>query len=238
MGGADRFVVGRFVVGIFSGCFFRSRFAALPFSLVLPALVLLGLAGPAQSQQPSFDCARDRRPDEVTICGSSALADYDRRMSDLYFDVFGQLDSTQQGILRDSQRTWLRQRRACGSSSRCIAALYQQRLQQLNAFAAAPSPPDPVTPAPYIPPEQPYTPPPVPYTPPPVQRTTPAVAEPAPAAGRAPTGQAASSPAASEGQVPKGQNPAGRDSASASGQDAAGPGSTAKKQCNDFPACN
>jgi uncharacterized protein YecT (DUF1311 family) len=84
----------------------------------------------------SFKCATDRHPDEVTICGNSALATLDRRMSDLYFIARQRLDPTQQPVLQNSQRAWLRQRAACERDADCISRLYQQRIQELSALAA------------------------------------------------------------------------------------------------------
>lgn len=78
----------------------------------MPLALSLCLAGPALSQQPSFDCASNRGVDEVTICGNFALAQLDRQLNDLYVAARERLDSGQQLALRDSQRNWLRQRAA------------------------------------------------------------------------------------------------------------------------------
>jgi uncharacterized protein len=99
---------------------------------------LLCIAGPAQSQQPSFNCATDRAPDEVTICSNYALAELDRRLSDLYTAARERLDVSQQLALRDSQLAWLRQRAGCGSDAGCITRLYQHRILQLSEIAVPP----------------------------------------------------------------------------------------------------
>jgi uncharacterized protein len=97
-------------------------------------LTSLCLATPALSQQPSFNCATNRAPDEVTICGSSVLSHLDLELSALYAAARRDLDSPQQSILRESQRYWLRQRASCGDSEGCISSLYRQRIQQLIAL--------------------------------------------------------------------------------------------------------
>jgi uncharacterized protein YecT (DUF1311 family) len=97
-------------------------------------LASLCLAGPAMSQQPSFNCATNRAPDEVTICGSIVLSRLDLELSAQYATVRKELDSAQQSILRESQRYWLSQRASCGYSEGCINNLYRQRIGQLIAL--------------------------------------------------------------------------------------------------------
>jgi uncharacterized protein len=125
------------------------------FASTLPLVLSLFIAGPAQSQQPSFNCATDHGPDEVTICSNFALAQLDRQLNDLYVAVRDRLDLTQQQALRDTQRFWLRQRAACGRDVSCITRLYQQRIPQLSALAAAPSPTPSQTPVPAFTPSRP-----------------------------------------------------------------------------------
>jgi uncharacterized protein len=90
-------------------------------SAAVGLLVLsLGGAAPALSQQPGVNCATDRSPDEIAVCGSSLLLQLDRQLNGSYASLRGQLDANQQIILRDSQRYWMRQRAACGSDTNCI----------------------------------------------------------------------------------------------------------------------
>jgi uncharacterized protein YecT (DUF1311 family) len=170
----------------FSGSIFSRGFCLSEcFSAPVASALLLALslcpAGPALSQQPSFNCAADRHPDEVTICGSLALAGLDRRMNDLYFAARERLDLVQQSTLQNSQRYWLRQRAACERDANCISRLYQQRILELSALAGSQSEPSaPVTPQ-FV---EPYAPPPAPYMPPePVKRPSQAAGE--DAAGKA-----------------------------------------------------
>jgi len=106
-------------------------------------LASLCLAGPAMGQHPSFNCATNRAPDEVTICGSIVLARLDLELSALYATARRDLDSRQQSVLRESQRYWLRQRASCGDSEACISSLYRQRIQQLMALLGSRDPRNP-----------------------------------------------------------------------------------------------
>jgi uncharacterized protein len=93
------------------------------------------------AQSPSFDCVKDTRPDEQAICASTTLSQLDRQMNDLYVAVRARLDPSQQLLLRDEQRAWLRARSACSRSASCIAGLYQQRIPRLQALLGQPSTP-------------------------------------------------------------------------------------------------
>jgi uncharacterized protein len=114
------------------GAFFSRRFGCKACGAL--ALLALSLAGPALSQQPGFDCATNRAPDEVTICGNFALAQLDRQLTDLYAAARERLDASQQVALRDKQRLWLHQRAACGRDAGCMTRLYQERIPQLSAL--------------------------------------------------------------------------------------------------------
>jgi len=105
----------------------------------------------AWGQQPSFNCATNRAPDESTICSSAKLSRLDVEMSSLYFTLRDELGASQRSLLREAQRYWLGRRAACGASVNCIAGLYAARIPQLNAIVTG-------TPAPPMPPSQ--TPPP------------------------------------------------------------------------------
>jgi uncharacterized protein len=118
-------------------------------------------------QTPSFDCATNRAPDEITICGNSHLAQLDRQLGDLYVALRAGLDPDKQLALRDVQRSWLRQRATCGRDASCIAHLYQLRISQLSA-PLRPAPP----PAPEVARPTPETPRPTPETPRPAPEVT------------------------------------------------------------------
>jgi uncharacterized protein len=103
-------------------------------------------------QQPSFNCANNRAPNEVAICNNIALSQLDRQLSDLFVTVRDGLDLNQQAALRDTQRNWLRQRAACGADTGCIGRLYRQRIPQLRAMLAGSAAPPtvPVGPPPPV----------------------------------------------------------------------------------------
>lgn len=88
------------------------------------------------AQGPSFNCVTDTRPDERTVCASAALSQLDRQLSTLYFAVRDGLDAGQQAVLRDGQRSWIRERQSCGANAACISALYQRRISQLQQMMA------------------------------------------------------------------------------------------------------
>jgi uncharacterized protein len=86
----------------------------------------------APAPQPSFDCTRKSTPDEITICGDTALARLDGLVGALYAAAGERLDDSQKAALRDSQRAWMRRRAACGSDAGCIETLYSERIPQLQ----------------------------------------------------------------------------------------------------------
>ena len=133
--------------GVASVHILARRFGGSANRAIVVAAVIATLSlcfAPEALSQPSFNCATNRAPDEVTICGNIALSQLDRQLGDLYGAVREGLDLNQQQGLRDVQRNWLRQRTACGSDASCIARLYQQRISQLRTILAGP--PAPVTP--------------------------------------------------------------------------------------------
>jgi len=118
------------------------------YRTIAAAAIFLALwlcSAPNALSQPSFNCVTDRAPDEVTICGNTALSQLDRQLGNLYGAVREGLDPNQQQALRDTQRIWLRQRSACGRDASCIARLYQERISQLRTMIAGPT--TPATPA-------------------------------------------------------------------------------------------
>ena len=92
--------------------------------------VLTALGGGAQAA--SFDCNRARTSDEKAICASRPLNDKDVRMA-LLFDITQRLvPMGSRDAIRDSQRTWLAQRRTCGANLSCLNIAYDRRIAALN----------------------------------------------------------------------------------------------------------
>ncbi len=80
---------------------------------------------------PSFNCVTDRGPDEQAICRDATLSHLDDEMDRAYGSAINTAGS-QRDAIRDDQRAFLKQRRACGSSIDCIGSLYRSRLTQLQ----------------------------------------------------------------------------------------------------------
>ena len=95
---------------------------------------------PSTGSAPADWCSNPRTPDEITICGNSALSQFDRQLGQLYIAVRTGLSLDQQSLLRDTQRAWLSQRSACGWNADCIARLYQTRIPQLRGMLAGGAP--------------------------------------------------------------------------------------------------
>jgi uncharacterized protein len=107
----------------------------------------LGASG-AGAQSPSFDCATNYAPDEITICRNNSLTSLDRQMATLYFALVRSLLPDQQIRLRNEQRSWLKQRASCLRSAACISAAYQARISQLNTLSGSAAPGEPRSPTP------------------------------------------------------------------------------------------
>lgn len=83
--------------------------------------------------EPSFDCRRDHKAAERTICARDGLARLDNEMAALYVavrDGYGRRgDRTE---LRDEQRAWLRKRSRCEADVRCLRDLFVDRIVELE----------------------------------------------------------------------------------------------------------
>jgi uncharacterized protein YecT (DUF1311 family) len=65
----------------------------------------------------SFDCRSTKYPNEKLICQSSELSDLDSKMSKLFDELLGLLNTADGQELKTSQRRWLRERLDCGMIS-------------------------------------------------------------------------------------------------------------------------
>ncbi|HJV41028.1 lysozyme inhibitor LprI family protein [Caulobacter sp.] len=101
---------------------------------LIPALALtavcVALALPAAAA--SFDCRKARTADEKAICADRALNDQDVRVDQLYGITRHLVPMGGRGAIMDDQRTWLKDRHACGANRACLARSYDRRLAQLN----------------------------------------------------------------------------------------------------------
>ena len=101
----------------------------LLLAALLPGAFLL--ATPANAA--SFDCARARSPDEVTICRSLALSALDSEMGGLWYayaKVPMYMGGT--GARRDEAQAFLARRRACGRGVACLTIAYRARIADLR----------------------------------------------------------------------------------------------------------
>ena len=135
--------------------------AVMPMRQTLRTVVLAiagFFASSAAAESPSFDCATNFAPDEVTICKNNTLTALDRQMAVLYFALWRSLDTDQQTKLRNEQRSWLRQRASCQTNSACISAAYQARISQLKILSGSTTSSSPASPAPASPAPRPPAP--------------------------------------------------------------------------------
>jgi uncharacterized protein len=91
----------------------------------------LFLATPASAA--SFDCARARTADEVTICRTPALSALDSEMGGLWY-AYSRVPMLMggNGNRGDEARGFLDRRRACGRNVGCLARAYRARIAALH----------------------------------------------------------------------------------------------------------
>lgn len=78
----------------------------------------------------SFACSEAISIVERLICSDSVLSNLDDKLAHEYNTARKNTRDLQS--LRDSQRTWLQKRNACGSNASCIAYAYNERISQLS----------------------------------------------------------------------------------------------------------
>ncbi|MCW5889716.1 MAG: DUF1311 domain-containing protein [bacterium] len=118
----------------------RERFGPLVVALALLVPV------PAPAATPSFDCDRAQGPVETLLCHNGALADLDRRMSQVYADALRAFSEPQRSAQIAAQEQWLRTRDACASAPdlvRCVQTTYDLRITTLQVAAGLFRVPDP-----------------------------------------------------------------------------------------------
>ena len=103
---------------------------AAPAPKVAAALVPAPAPAPHPLPKAGFDCALAATFVEKTICGSDALAEADRTMSERYFAVRNGTHGLARKRLLDSQRKFLNRRNNCGDEA-CLVGLYMARAAEL-----------------------------------------------------------------------------------------------------------
>jgi uncharacterized protein len=102
----------------------------LLLAAVLPALALLS---PTSARAASFDCARARAADEVTVCRTPALSALDSEMGGLWY-AYSRVPMYMggSGARRDEAQAFLTRRRACGRNAACLTSAYRDRIAELH----------------------------------------------------------------------------------------------------------
>ena len=103
----------------------------------LTALILaisggtLFLATPTRAA--SFDCARARTADEVTVCRTPALSALDSEMGGLWY-AYSRVPMLMggNGNRGDEARAFLDARRRCASNIACLTVTYRRRIAELR----------------------------------------------------------------------------------------------------------
>jgi uncharacterized protein len=98
------------------------------------ATALVAMAASAGAASPYISCPAARTPDERAVCRSTALIQRDAEMSTLYRVLKGLVGMGQRGALQDEQSDWLRARRECGASFRCLRDHYDDRIAELDGY--------------------------------------------------------------------------------------------------------
>ncbi|MFD1612985.1 lysozyme inhibitor LprI family protein [Sphingomonas tabacisoli] len=85
--------------------------------------------------RPSFNCRYARSRSEQMICADERLAARDRAMASLYYRAIASGDPETRAILRDSRDEFLQRRERCGSPG-CVAAVYDDRMDEIDRIAS------------------------------------------------------------------------------------------------------
>jgi uncharacterized protein len=100
----------------------------------LVALSLFAASVPARAADYApIDCAKASSSAERTICRSYSLGQAEARMATLFGVVTSLVAMGQRADIGDAQRTWLKERNACGDDGACIARAYRSRITALSA---------------------------------------------------------------------------------------------------------
>ena len=90
-------------------------------------LLLTRQASPAVPM-PSYDCTRVHTEAERAICGSPALAAFDRSVAAAYERAGSTGDAV---ALKSEQADWLKTRDACGKDGECLTRTMRERVEEL-----------------------------------------------------------------------------------------------------------
>lgn len=85
--------------------------------------------------RPSFNCRYARSRSEKLVCGSNALAARDRAMSSLFYSAIADADPGTKRRIRGSRDAFLSRRERCASEA-CVAAAYEDRIDEIRSIAS------------------------------------------------------------------------------------------------------
>jgi uncharacterized protein len=88
------------------------------------------LFSPLFAHAAGFDCGKARNAAERTICADKRLSKLDTELANEWQQALQR--TVNSSLLKDDQRSWLRQRDACKSDKRCLRTSYLQRQRQLR----------------------------------------------------------------------------------------------------------
>lgn len=101
------------------------------------AIVLLGLSGAAQSQDPSYDCNKvENGSIPALVCADAELSALDRQLAGVYAAARAKASNEQPPRLKAEQRGWIKGRDDCWKSTdqrACVAESYRLRITELQA---------------------------------------------------------------------------------------------------------
>ena len=83
-----------------------------------------------------LNCSKAHSPAETAICKSYALGQAEARMATLYGIATSLVAIGRRGDIQDQQRSWLKQRDACGDRVACLEEAYATRIDELNSVVA------------------------------------------------------------------------------------------------------
>jgi uncharacterized protein len=115
----------------------------------LACLAVVLAAPPALfAANPSFDCDKADGAVETLLCQNDALADLDRRLTQVYADALRAFSDPQRRVQMKAQEQWIRTRDACARApdiARCVQKSYDVRITVLQVAAGLFPVPDPET---------------------------------------------------------------------------------------------
>ncbi|MFV3332782.1 lysozyme inhibitor LprI family protein [Pseudomonas sp. NY15437] len=89
------------------------------------------------AEATSFDCTKAQNFAEMTICSSPALQRADEDVNSAYVKAVDRVPDNQKADVRQSQRSWLKRRNACTTTS-CISVAMTEQLRTLAHWGAEP----------------------------------------------------------------------------------------------------